>query len=122
MSEDRCGVPRLISRLPILWGGPLLLDRRWLEDGLDTLAGGDVAGGWTSGCSEDRAVGRRPLMRAAVVAPTTVVDLGVFGVENLRPLNRPGEAEGDAVAVPGAVVVVKPGSEGARLIRGWWWW
>lgn len=46
VSEERCGVPRLISRLPILCGGPLLLDRRWLEDGLDTLD-------WVFGCVAD---------------------------------------------------------------------
>lgn len=40
VSDERCGVPRLISRLPpilVAVIGPLLLGRRGLCDGLDTL-------------------------------------------------------------------------------------
>lgn len=104
VSEDRCGVPRLISRLPILDEGPLLLSLRGLDDGLDTLAEFVV----NSSCDTIAACGKRPLIRAAVAPP--LVD--GFDVESRR-LRRPGEEQNGI-----------PGSDGARRRRCCWryWW
>lgn len=109
VSEDRVGVPRLISRLPMPWGGPLLLERRlWLEEGLyDTLDGVAVLlpGELLLCSSPPNVVGRRPLNTAAVVALTTAP------VVCLRRPKSPELGDEDGVAVG------KLGSDGTRLSR-----
>lgn len=100
-------MPLLISRLPILCGGPLLLERRWLEDGLDTL---DGVVGVSSSCDSP---GSKPWIRATVVAPTTV---GGCEVEKRRLPNQPGDGDAEWLGMG------NPGSEGARRIRGWVGW
>lgn len=123
MSEDRCGVPRLISRLPML-GGPLLLERRrWLDEGLDDTLDGVlwlvVAGSRALNSSGDSVGSSSPLKSAAVVAPTTSPDDAL--AEELRRLPKrlaTGDEDVDAAE--------QLGSEGWRLrsrdLRCGDWW
>lgn len=100
VSEDRCGVPRLISRLPIFEGdGPLLLSLRGLCAGLDTLPEF-----WTTS-SLCKSMDRLANAEDAAVVPSAEFCLSF--VDKRRRLSRPVEEEPSGI----------PGKDGVRWSR-----